>query len=132
MYYPLYQITKSTPKQDEDDKSFFKLQIADDKSVAAMGEEFDPNNFTLSLTEMILYLQIGIMESINLVKSVPLSGLNMEMLGSYYCFFETEFIEGCDQMMKDDNNKLQLPIEYVVGKLVCGMWNAKYCWRTSK
>ena len=111
-----YRIVKQKPIKDKYDSSFFSLKLSTGADVAAMGDEFNPDNYNMTLPEMLKFIDKGIQTFLN----SPKSKFSWAGLGHYVGFFESEF---------NDDDGMGLPEtltkEYVVGKLVCGKENAK-------
>lgn len=105
-------VLKETPIQSEHDDSAFYVVLFGNE-VYAMGEEFDPNSFDMTLDEMLSYIDEGIKKFL----TFSTDEISVEDLGDYADFFTTEIY---------DEGYESLPVAYVIAKLICGKENAKW------
>jgi hypothetical protein len=109
---PAYAVLTKIPEQAKHDKSQFFVELSNGDYVVAMGDEFNSEEFGISLKEMLILINKGIEKFLNSKKRK----FTYEDLGAYSDFFQTEF---------NDDNVEFLTREYVVAKLHCGKENAK-------
>jgi hypothetical protein len=112
----LDKILKSIPKPDKYDDSMFCMSTPDGSEVAAMGDEFNPDAYDMTLEDMLEHIDAGIQE----ILESPKTELSYEDLGDYADFFETEFNDDDGEGLPDSLSK-----EYIIAKLICGKENAK-------
>ena len=104
------------PKQSKHDDSQFVLELPNGDCAVAMGDEFNPDAYDMSLEEMLEFVDKGINQILNDSKDK----FSYEDLGEFADFFETEFNDDDGEGLPDFLTK-----EYVIGKMLCGKESAK-------
>jgi hypothetical protein len=102
-------ILSSVPKQDKNDDSMFRIDFI----VSAMGGEFDPDSFDMTLKEMLNFID----EGIEYFKNFNKYFITYNDTGKFSDFFIGEF---------DDNEEPYISKSYAIGKMICGKENAKW------
>jgi hypothetical protein len=110
---PAVWILEKTPTQDKSDDSEFMIKLSTGNYAVAMGDEFCPEDFDMTLEEMLKFIDKGIKKILKLTKKK----LTQNDVGDYSDFFIPEF---------EDEGEETLTKEYVIAKLICGKENAKW------
>jgi len=109
---PAYAVLTKIPEQAWHDKSQFSVELSKGDYAVAMGDEFNPEEFDMSLKKMLIFIDKGIEKFLISEKRK----FTYKDLGNYSDFFQSEF---------NDDHAEFLTKEYVVAKLHCGKENAK-------
>lgn len=115
-YEDYSNLWKLKPQQSRHDDSQFCLSLAEEGYVCAMGDEFNPNAYNMTLEDMIEYVKEGINKFLQSSKEE----FTHDDLGDYADFFESEFNDDDGFGVAETLTK-----EYVVKKMLCGIASAK-------
>ena len=110
------KILNTKSKRDKYDDSMFEMALPNGDYAVAMGDEFNPVAYDVTLEEMLAHIESGI----QMVLASSLNHFTWDDLGEYTDFFESEFKDDDGMGLPDS-----LTGEYVLGKMVCGKGNAK-------
>ena len=100
------------------DDSMFSINLSDGDVACAMGDEFNPEEFNMTLEEMLQFIDQGL----NYFANFPDGTLDADDLSEWHDFFTSELY---DEPETDDGERVPLTKEYVIAKLICGIQNAK-------
>jgi len=110
-------LLNEVPVVSKHDDSMFCITLSDKKDgdveACAMGSEFSPDDFGMTLKEMVDFIEEGIQYFLSLGKSK----ITPKLAGDYSDFFIPEF---------DDEGYKSIPTDYVIAKMICGKENAKW------